>query len=238
MPTHRSGQIYGQKIARSRAHRCGAGTFLWGSVFCSPFPSLCGAATSPSPSLEDPTLHFHAGLQPGPGWTLLGKKSMAQTSSPRACRGTEDGCSEQLPGLGRSIWWHRGSGRKGNERNPLPSAVPGSSHGDRECPEERHGRPSRGLSCFGWRASAPPESCPLPKARVHVWNQSPAPSPGEWRTCKPWPWGRDVSHRGCGKTALMGQPAEGMGRGPPALLRSGTFLPRPPMSTRRLHTQV
>ena len=114
MPTDRSGQIYGQKTAGSRAHRCRAGTFLWGSVFCSPFPSLCGAATSPSPSLEDPTLHFHAGLQPGPGWTLLGRKGMAQTSNPSACRGTEDGCSEQLPGLGRSIRWRRGSERKGN----------------------------------------------------------------------------------------------------------------------------
>lgn len=87
--------------------------FFGGLCSCSPFPSLCGAATSPSPSLEDPTLHFHAGLQPGPGWTFLERKGMAQASSPSACGGTEDSCSEQLPGSGRSIRWCRGSGRKG-----------------------------------------------------------------------------------------------------------------------------
>ena len=38
MSTDRSGYIYGQKTARSRAHRCGAGMFLWGSVFLFTFP--------------------------------------------------------------------------------------------------------------------------------------------------------------------------------------------------------
>lgn len=114
---------------------------------------------------------------------------------------------------------------EGPARNPLLSAVPGSSHRDRERSEEHPGRPSQGLSCFGWRTSAPPDSCPLPKAPRAVWNQLPAPSPGEWRPCKPWPRGRGVSHRGCRKVAPTGQPAEGVGRGPPAVLRSGTFLP-------------
>ena len=51
---------------------------------------------------------------------------------------------------------------EGPARNPLPSAVPGSSHRDRECSEQHPGRTSQGSSCFGWRTSAPPDSCPLP----------------------------------------------------------------------------
>lgn len=236
MPTDRSGYIYGQKTARSRAHRCGAGMFLWGSVFLFTFPkSVWGSHLS---------ITFTGRSHIALSCRSSARSRMDFPGKKRHGAGIQSKCLRGHRGqLFRAAAWfgpkHPVVQRKqekgeGPSRNPLPSAVPGSSN--RDC--ERPGRPSQGFRCFGWKASAPPESCPLPKAPVHVWNQSPAPSPGEWRPCKPLPWGRDVSHRGCRKAALTAQPAEGVGRGPPAFLRSGTFLPRPPTSTRWLHTHL
>ena len=196
-----------------------------------PFPGLRGAATSPSPSLEDPTLHFHAGLQPGPGWTFLGRKGMAQTSSPSACRGTEDSCLEQLPGLGRSIWSRIGSGRKGKAlRETLcPQQYLGPVTGTMSAPSSIPGEPAKARAAL----AREPQLLQTP---VHSRLDSVASTQSRgMEALQTLATGRGRVPSRVQKGGLSGSACGG---GPPAVLRSGTFLPHAPTSSRWLHTHL
>ena len=119
---------------------------------------------------------------------------------------------------------------EGPARNPLPSAVPGSSHRDRlSAPSSIPGEPAKARAAL----AGEPQLLQTP---VHSRLDSVASTQSRgMEALQTLATGRGRVPSRVQKGGLSGSACGG---GPPAVLRSGTFLPHAPTSSRWLHTHL